>query len=136
MEHMPTYEDFYCKAIMNMEVFHNDWNQYSLIHNLYESFDLIVYNESHIIPNKKFTHRNSRSVLHFPADINMFILFHGNLVHNGAASKFEPNESMNYAADLRAFAYVNKKSGLARNCTLDDDNLQQRESHNENPSLG
>ena len=109
IDKIPTYEDFHDKATMNTEVFHDNWNQYSLIHNLYESFDLIVYNDSHKIPDKELTHRHSRVVLHFPSDINMFILFHGNLVHNGASSKFEPDDSMHYAADLRAFAYVNKK---------------------------
>ena len=71
-----------------------------MIHNLYELFNLVVYNGSHKIPEGELTNRNSRVVLKFPADINMFIIFHGNLVHNGAESKFGPNHTFYHAADL------------------------------------
>ena len=136
LDHLPKFNDFYEKGKLNKHVSNCNWNQYSLIHNLYESFDLIVYNCSHFVPDGDATHQRSRVVLKFPADVNMFVLFHGNLVHNGAVSKYEPHEySMNFAPDLRAFAYVDKNTNLKRQAVRRD-GLPRRESHNMSPELG
>ena len=83
LDHLPKFNDFYEKGKLNKHVSNCNW-----IHNLYESFDVVVYNCSHFVPDGDVTHQRSRVVLKFPADVNMFVLFHGNFVHNGAVSKY------------------------------------------------
>ena len=103
---------------------------------MYESFDLIVYNGSHKVPSNEVIRKHSRVMLHFPVDINMFVLSHGILVHNGAASKFKSSEyTIKYVSDLCAFAHVDKIKDLPRHCRLEDTNLKPRENHNVDPSL-
>ena len=86
---------------------HNLWTRYSMMHNLFESFNLIVYNCSHKVPKTEIVHYHTRSTIKFPADKNFMILFHGLLLHSGAASKRENYwSSFNYAMDLRLFAYI------------------------------
>lgn len=133
---IPRFEDFHDISNMNNEVFHPNWNWYSMIHSLYESFSFVLYNGSHRIQNGEVTHKKSRVVLKFPAEPNMFIIFSGNLVHSGACSKFEPHPYTFYhAADIRAFGYLQKKD-LSRVCRRKEDNLLRRDSHNANPRLG
>ena len=98
------------------------WNDYSMIHSMFEPFDLVLYNGSHKIPNGVLTHYHTRIVLRFPSTVNLFILFHGNLVHSGAKGYFETslkrnndNYSMHYCVSMRAFAYLSKDGNCSRN---------------------
>ena len=107
--HIPTYETFYGDQLEHGCALDQKWNMYSMIHNLYESYRFVLYNCSHRVANYGTIHYNSRIVLNIPKEPNMFILFHGNLVHSGAASKLEDIPfAMNYASDYRAFAYIDK----------------------------
>ena len=94
-----------------------------MIHNLYESFDLIVYSGSHIkSKTQKLIHHHNRVVIRFPSKMNFFILFHGNLIHSGSCSKYEPHQySLNYAQDLRAFAYIDKHKDSRNNESFEND---------------
>ena len=77
----------------------------------------------------------SRVVLKIPKEANFFVLFHGNLVHSGAAGKYEKNpNSMNIAADLRAFAYVHKYH-LSR-ADLKKYNVKITSNHTEDAAIG
>ena len=106
---IPIYESFYRGQLEHGPALDERWNMYSMIHNLYESNRLVVYNGSHRVANYGEVHYKSRVVLNFPKEPNMFVLFHGNLVHSGTASKFEDIPfAMNYAPDYRAFAYIDK----------------------------
>lgn len=117
------------------EALHPKWMYHSMIHSLFESFEFVLYDGSHKIPEGLLTHHHTRVVLKFPAEINMFILFHGNLVHNGAKAKFESsNYSMNYASALRAFAYVNKFKKYGRT-EQKKDGITPRYTHIETLSL-
>ena len=67
----------------NFETGVDKYPVYSVIHSMYESFNFHVYNGSHKCHNQ-LVHRSSMCTLKFPSDVGMFVLFHGNLVHNGA----------------------------------------------------
>ena len=65
----------------------------------------------------------------------MFVIFHGNLVHNGARAKVEPVDgSMNYAADMRAFAYIHQYK--PKRIQMKKDGLIPRVTHSEDPTVG
>ena len=67
-----------------------------------------LYNVSRIIQDGGQVHYRARTVLEFPANIPLILLFHGNLIHSGVESKYRDNEfSMAYSPDIRAFAYIN-----------------------------
>ena len=138
LRYLPTFRDIYPTEEIPDKFSNTAWNLYSMIHNLYESFNLIVYSGSHFIEDGKETHRASRVVLKFPDSMNFFILFHGNLVHSGAAAKYEPYEnSMHIAADLRAFAYIDKvknKDRAAKN--MNNINVRKRDTHADNAAVG
>ena len=103
----------------------NNWNDFSMIHNLYESFDLIVYSYSHRIKSGDMIHYCTRTKLKFPCNFNCCILFHGLLVHSGSASKREPTSSCSfgYSNDARIFASVKKND--------DENNSRKRSEDNQ-----
>lgn len=136
LRYMPKYRDLHPHEEIPYEFSSPRWNLYSMIHNLYESFNLVIYSGSHYIDDYKETHRASRVVLKFPDNVNFFILFHGNLVHSGAAAKYEPYpNSMHVAADLRAFAYVNKAKNTKR-AARNNNNTRPRDTHDDNAAVG
>ena len=106
-----------------------------MLHSMFQGFNFILYNGSHKIDDNDETHWKSRVVLKFPEKYNLFILFHGNLVHNGAEGRLENVKgTMNYSADLRAFAYIHRYE--ADRSVKRNDNLPQRGTHSNNPSIG
>ena len=86
------------------------YEMYSMIHNVFEDFNFCVYNGSHKSSGQTI-HRSSMTNLYFPSDVGMFVLFHGALVHSGAASKTEKDiNSFNYSADVRFHSYIQRRS--------------------------
>ena len=107
----PTIEQLIPDIKVNKEVLLQKWKDYSMIHSMWEPFNFIIYNGSHRIEDRSETHYMTRLKLVFPPFANMFVLFNGNLVHNGASSKSESSTySMNWACDVRAFAYISTNS--------------------------
>ena len=136
LRYLPNFKDIYPIEEKAGEFSSNSWNLYSMIHNLYKAFNLVVYSGSHLIKDNEETHRASRVFLKFPDEVNLFILFHGNLVHSGAAAKYEPHlNSMHIAADLRAFAYVNKNKNAQRPGKKGN-NARGRDTHADNAAVG
>ena len=85
---IPVYESFHKGQLEHGPALDEKWNMYSMIHNLYESNRLVVYNGSHRVANYGEVHYKSRIVLNFPKEPNMFVLFHGNLVHSASQKRF------------------------------------------------
>ena len=95
------------------ELFDNvpETNWYSCIHSLYESFQFILFDRSHQVKPNVPIHECTRIKLIFPNNVNMMLLFHGHLAHNGASSLYENDlQSFNYQNSLRLFSYVDKVS--------------------------
>ena len=116
MEKMPHYQHFHYDESKNETTISADWNMYSFIHTLYESWNFVLYNGSHMIKNDGYVHYKSRIVLEFPSDIPLLLVFHGNLIHSGAESKYGDTKfSMTYSPDVRAFAYVNRTGNQSSN---------------------
>ena len=139
MEYIPDFLDFYTNDEVAPTVLSSEWHMWSMIHSMFESFDLIVYNGSHKIDENQETHLASRCNLKFPQEPNMFILFHGNLVHSGAKAKPEPGKnSLNYACDLRAFFYISKFDTKRKRAARMDNTsgIKLRDNHADDPSLG
>ena len=112
---LPSNIDFNHSPKANYEKKCEDYEMYSMIHNVFEDFNFCVYNGSHECSNQ-ILHRSSVTNLYFPSDVGMFILFHGALVHSGAPSKMEKDvNSFNYSADVRFHAHV-RRTGF-----VDDD---------------
>ena len=106
------------------------YEMYSMIHNVFEDFNFCVYNGSHKSINQ-VVHRSSMSNLYFPADVGMFILFHGALIHSGAPSKPDKNiNSFNYSADVRFHLYI-QKEGIVHDPQISSTKRQS----NRKPSL-
>ena len=105
-----TNEIYYDYDFFDDNIIWNNWNDFSLIHNMYESFDLIVYSYSHRVKPGDMIHYCTRTKLKFPCNFNCAIIFHGLLVHCGAASKREPTSScsFSYSNDARMFAHLKK----------------------------
>ncbi len=92
---------------------------YSIVHSIHEGFVFHVYHGSHLAYNQVL-HRCSMLKLVFPRQPNFFILFHGNLLHNGAPSRPEPcGHSFNYAKDCRLFSYITR-TGTGESVTEED----------------
>ena len=110
LRHIPTYNQLHFRDdAKNMDANNKKWNEYSMMHTLYEPWNFVIYNGSHQIKDNGCCHFKSRLVLKFPKQKPMFVLWHGNLVHAGASSKFgEDRYSMTYSPDVRAFAYIHK----------------------------
>ena len=85
----------------------NNW--YQIIHSLYEPFEFILYDRSHLLSGGVPMHQSTRIKLIFPREKNMFLLFSGYLAHNGAAALQENNvSSFNFMNSIRLFSYVDK----------------------------
>ena len=85
----------------------NNW--YQIIHSLYEPFEFIIYDRSHLLSGGVPIHQSTRIKLVFPREKNLFLLFSGYLAHNGAAALQENNvSSFNFMNSLRLFSYVDK----------------------------
>ena len=85
----------------------NNW--YQIIHSLYEPFEFIIYDRSHLLSGGVPIHQTTRIKLVFPREKNMFLLFSGYLAHNGASALQEKNvSSFNFMNSLRLFSYVDK----------------------------
>ena len=87
---------------------YNKWNYFSMIHSVFQPFSLVVYNKSHKLTNDAIVHHCTRTNIHFPSSPNTFIIFHGRLVHSGAASSYESSDSFNIRRDIRLFSYLTK----------------------------
>ena len=86
-------------------------NWYSCIHSLYEKFEFILFDRSHLVKPYVPIHQCLRIKLIFPKEVNMMLLFHGHLAHNGASSLYESDSySFNYHSSIRLFSYVDKVS--------------------------
>ena len=138
MNSIPRFENFHLDQNEHPTARNIKWPMYSMIHGLFESFDFVLYNGSHRVINNEIVHYNSRVVLKFPERVNMFIIFHGNLIHCGAASKYLSYKySMNYGQDLRAFAYVDKfgkkkllkQTGMVTRNSFGSDDVERRDTH-------
>ena len=89
---------------------------FSVIHQLYETVDLIVYTKSHRVSyedekNPPIIHRCSRVNIRLPLNedgITFFLIFNSRLVHRGAAGKRENITSPNTQKNFRTFMYVAK----------------------------
>ena len=139
MESIPDFLDFYSNNEIAPTVLSPEWHMWSMIHSMFESFDLIVYNGSHKIDENQETHLASRCVLKFPQEPNMFVLFHGNLVHSGAKAKPEPGKnSLNYACNLRAFFYISKFDTKCKRAARRDNTsgIKLCDTHANDASLG
>jgi hypothetical protein len=91
--------------------FDTNWPWYSMINTIYESVDFIVYSGSHLVKPSVKLHEVTKTRLRFPNNKSFLLLFHGNLVHNGARAIPETDlSSFNYQTSLRFFSYVNKFS--------------------------
>lgn len=96
-------ETCFKKATFEVDI--ETYPKYSMIHSLIEPFTFNVYHGSHLGHNQ-IVHRSS--MLQLKIDDEMFVLFHGNLIHGGAQSKKERRWSFNYGQDVRLFAYIDK----------------------------
>lgn len=98
MDHESIWEKYYC----NRERRDNkDWNSYSVIMPIDSGMRLVVYNSSHLLQKENgvcWVHRNTRRQLIIPKDVMMSVIFHGRLVHSGAAIQ-------NNSTDYRWFSY-------------------------------
>ena len=74
LDYLPKFSDFYDHNDTPKSVDNHHWDMYSMIHNLFESFNLVVYSGSHLIDTGKETHWMSRVVLKFPEEAN-FLFF-------------------------------------------------------------
>jgi len=54
--------------------FENIWTEYIIHHNLYESFDLILYNFSHLVSECYEIHHCTRTKVQIPSDGNFFLI--------------------------------------------------------------
>jgi hypothetical protein len=109
-DHM-NYDDIWSKFYAN-ETERRDnsnWMAYSVILPIESGMRFIVYNCSHLLHSGDVVHRSTRVQLIIPANVLVGIIFHGRLVHAGAAQE---NDKMDY----RWFNYVEKKN---RNTTID-----------------
>ena len=126
-KNIPYVEKFYSLKKFDNVFSNESWNSYSMVHNLYEPLEFIVYNGSHKLHIGEVIHRNTRVVIKIPENRNCMILFHANLMHSYAQSKFEPQQySMNYAKDLCALAHIFKHSQdiLETNSNFIHDNVE------------
>ena len=73
LDYLPKFSDFYDHNDTPKTVDNPHWDMYSMIHNLFESFNLVVYSGSHLIDTGKQTHWMSRVVLKFPEEANFFV---------------------------------------------------------------
>ena len=98
----------------------DQFSHYSMIHNFFEPFQLIVYSYSHRVSfngENDLVHYCTRTTIEFPENMNVFILFHGFLVHSGAKARKESTNmfTLNYAKDARSFSYVDRFGNEKRN---------------------
>jgi hypothetical protein len=122
------FDNYYHK--FDMVEFENIWTEYIIHHNLYEAFDLILYNFSHLVSECYEIHHCTRTKVQIPSDGNFLLIHHGLLLYSETESKKEPNHpsSFNYAMDVRLKSYVqldpknstDTKSGLERSKTQND----------------
>ena len=113
------------------------YNHYSLIHTLYSSWSFYVYPFTHRmkIGTDDCIHSLSKMKLLFPPNPNMYVLFHGKTVHNGAETKMASLSSTFISRDERLFGYItalNEKRGNAttkrtRTVGLTSENKTHRE---------
>jgi len=113
------------------------YNHYSLIHTLYSSWSFYVYPFTHRmkIGSDDCIHSLSKMKLLFPPNPNMYVLFHGKTVHNGAETKMASLSSTFISRDERLFCYItalNEKRGNAttkrtRTSGLTSENKTHRE---------
>ena len=120
------YERFY-NPLDHPKVVHDGvWPHYSMMHNLFESFNLIVYNYSHHVPLDAKVHYCTRTLLKFPSEHNFVLLFHGLLLHCGASAKMEESpSSFNYAMDAHLFSYIN----VSHNSSTSLQNRRSKRNH-------
>ena len=84
-----------------------------MIHSLYESWDLIVYDQCHKLHGGNNIHQCTCIRLKFPEGKNLFVLFNGYLAHSGFNSIQEQSISLfNFKNSLRLFAYVDKYANI------------------------
>ena len=82
-----------------------EWNQFSCLQStMTDVFDFIVYSCSHKL--KEHEQVNPRSLIQFkfPKDGSYFIVWHGRLVHGGAASLLDKDK--NVIKSSRMFSYL------------------------------
>lgn len=80
---------------------------FSIIHSLKSGFNFYVYSYSHRVKDEaKIVHQCTKTKLIFPSWPTMYVIFHSRLVHSGAESRFESNNSTSQSHDARTFSYV------------------------------
>jgi len=99
----------------DFEVDIDTYPKYSMIHSFIEPFTFNVYHGSHK-GHEQTVHRSS--MLQLKIDDQMFVLFHGNLIHGGAQSKKEGRWSFNFSQDVRFFAYIDKQFKVRSGSTV------------------
>ena len=79
-----------------------NWNYFSMIHSLYSSFSIYMYNYSHRVKHGKenLVHACTKVKLLFPEEPNFFIIFHGRTVHSGGESRLSHISSIMPSKDL------------------------------------
>ena len=98
---------------------------FSIIHSLKSGFNFYVYSYSHRVKDEaRIVHQCTKTKLIFPSWPTMYVIFHSRLVHSGAESRFESNNSTSQSHDARTFSYVelvqdNQKDDSRRHSTRD-----------------
>ena len=88
---------------------------YSVIHSIYEAFDFIIFDKSHMVKLDKTIHIHdcTRIKLVFPSNVNLMLIFNGHTAHNGAASlEIDNVGSLQFMDSLRLFSYLDKNVNL------------------------
>ena len=102
-----TFQTIYPRQERTPTYINTTW--FSTIHSLYESFDFIVYDQSHKLHGGVNIHKCLRVRLTFPEGRNFLIIFNGYLAHCGASAIQETGVcSFNFKNSLRLFAYLDK----------------------------
>jgi len=119
----------------------SEYNHYSLIHTLFSSWSFYVYPFTHRmkIGTNDPVHSLTKMKLLFPNTPNMYILFHGKTVHNGAESKMTSLSSTCISRDERLFSYItvfNESSvGVASRRSKVDGLTSENKTHRENMKM-
>ena len=82
-----------------------EWNQFSCIQStMTDEFDFIVYSCSHKLKENEQVNPKTSIQFKFPKDGSYFIIWHGRLVHGGAASLLDKDQ--NAIKSSRMFSYL------------------------------
>ena len=119
----------------------SEYNHYSVIHTLFSSWSFYVYPFTHRmkIGTNDPVHSLTKMKLLFPNTPNMYILFHGKTVHNGAETKMSSLSSTCISRDERLFSYITvfneSSTGVASRRSKVDGLTSENKTHRENMKM-